>query len=134
MSPRPCSMSPLCPQCPYVPTDVCPSPPNAPPRPQVLDRLLLYLRIVHSVDYYNTSEYVNEDEMPNRCGIVHVRGPLPPNRVSHGEGRSQGSPPWPPHPNPGSQGEVLAGVAGSPNIGFLPLNPRVFPPQTPASP
>uniref|UniRef100_A0A8D0FCK9 SERRATE/Ars2 C-terminal domain-containing protein n=1 Tax=Strix occidentalis caurina TaxID=311401 RepID=A0A8D0FCK9_STROC len=23
--------------------------------------------------------------MPNRCGIVHVRGPLPPNRVSHGE-------------------------------------------------
>ncbi|XP_061300455.1 serrate RNA effector molecule homolog, partial [Pezoporus flaviventris] len=52
---------------------------------KVLDRLLLYLRIVHSVDYYNTSEYVNEDEMPNRCGIVHVRGPLPPNRVSHGE-------------------------------------------------
>ncbi|XP_010572885.1 PREDICTED: serrate RNA effector molecule homolog, partial [Haliaeetus leucocephalus] len=52
---------------------------------KVLDRLLLYLRIVHSVDYYNTSEYINEDEMPNRCGIVHVRGPLPPNRVSHGE-------------------------------------------------
>uniref|UniRef100_A0A8V5GXL3 Uncharacterized protein n=1 Tax=Melopsittacus undulatus TaxID=13146 RepID=A0A8V5GXL3_MELUD len=52
---------------------------------KVLDRLLLYLRIVHSVDYYNTSEYVNEDEMPNRCGILHVRGPLPPNRVSHGE-------------------------------------------------
>ncbi|NWY22966.1 SRRT protein, partial [Aphelocoma coerulescens] len=51
----------------------------------VLDRLLLYLRIVHSVDYYNTSEYPNEDEMPNRCGIIHVRGPLPPNRVSHGE-------------------------------------------------
>ncbi|XP_059573832.1 serrate RNA effector molecule homolog isoform X2 [Alligator mississippiensis] len=52
---------------------------------KVLDRLLLYLRIVHSVDYYNTAEYVNEDEMPNRCGIVHVRGPLPPNRVTHGE-------------------------------------------------
>ncbi|XP_068785376.1 serrate RNA effector molecule homolog isoform X2 [Struthio camelus] len=52
---------------------------------KVLDKLLLYLRIVHSVDYYNTSEYLNEDEMPNRCGIVHVRGPLPPNRVSHGE-------------------------------------------------
>ncbi|NXB40241.1 SRRT protein, partial [Eulacestoma nigropectus] len=52
---------------------------------KVLDRLLLYLRIVHSVDYYNTSEYPNEDEMPNRCGIIHVRGPLPPNRVSHGE-------------------------------------------------
>ncbi|XP_053908712.1 serrate RNA effector molecule homolog isoform X2 [Cuculus canorus] len=52
---------------------------------KVLDRLLLYLRIVHSVDYYNACEYPSEDEMPNRCGILHVRGPLPPNRVSHGE-------------------------------------------------
>ena len=33
---------------------------------KVLDRLLLYLRIVHSVDFYNHSEYPNEDEMPNR--------------------------------------------------------------------
>jgi len=31
---------------------------------KVLDRLLFYLRIVHSVDYYNHSEYPNEDEMP----------------------------------------------------------------------
>ncbi|XP_077171282.1 serrate RNA effector molecule homolog isoform X2 [Paroedura picta] len=52
---------------------------------KVLDKLLLYLRIVHSVDYYNTSEYINEDEMPNRCGIIHVRGPIPPNRVTHRE-------------------------------------------------
>lgn len=52
---------------------------------KVLDKLLLYLRIVHSLDYYNTCEYPNEDEMPNRCGIIHVRGPMPPNRVSHGE-------------------------------------------------
>ncbi|KAM4676996.1 serrate RNA effector molecule homolog [Discoglossus pictus] len=52
---------------------------------KVLDKLLLYLRIVHSVDYYNNCEYANEDEMPTRCGIMHVRGPLPPNRVSHGE-------------------------------------------------
>ncbi|KAJ7313296.1 hypothetical protein JRQ81_004584 [Phrynocephalus forsythii] len=52
---------------------------------KVLDKLLLYLRIVHSVDYYNTSEYLNEDEMPNRCGIIHVRGPIPPNRVIHRE-------------------------------------------------
>ncbi|XP_064408823.1 serrate RNA effector molecule homolog isoform X1 [Latimeria chalumnae] len=52
---------------------------------KVLDRLLLYLRIVHSLDYYNTCEYPNEDEMPNRCGIVHVRGPMPPNRITHGE-------------------------------------------------
>lgn len=56
-----------------------------PPYPQVLDKLLLYLRIVHSLDYYNTCEYPNEDEMPNRCGIIHVRGPMPPNRISHGE-------------------------------------------------
>lgn len=67
----------------------------------MLDKLLLYLRIVHSVDYYNTSEYLNEDEMPNRCGIIHVRGPIPPNRVTHREGslgRHQGGsrliPPW----------------------------------------
>lgn len=52
---------------------------------KVLDKLLLYLRIVHSMDYYNTCEYPNEDEMPNRCGIIHVRGPMPPNRISHGE-------------------------------------------------
>ncbi|XP_036380586.1 serrate RNA effector molecule homolog isoform X1 [Megalops cyprinoides] len=52
---------------------------------KVLDRLLLYLRIVHSIDYYNNCDYPNEDEMPNRCGIVHVRGPIPPNRITHGE-------------------------------------------------
>ena len=33
---------------------------------QVLDKMVLYLRIVHSVDFYNHSEYPNEDEMPNR--------------------------------------------------------------------
>ena len=43
----------------------------------VLDKLLFYLRIVHSVDFYNHSEYPNEDEMPNRCGIMHARG-IPP--------------------------------------------------------
>ncbi|XP_069705569.1 serrate RNA effector molecule homolog isoform X2 [Periplaneta americana] len=45
---------------------------------KVLDRLLFYLRIVHSVDYYNHCEYPNEDEMPNRCGIMHARG-IPPS-------------------------------------------------------
>nr|CAG4643871.1 EOG090X04A7 [Lepidurus arcticus] len=49
---------------------------------RVLDRLLLYLRVVHSVDYYNHSEYPNEDEMPNRCGILHVRGIPPASKVS----------------------------------------------------
>ncbi|XP_043932940.1 serrate RNA effector molecule homolog [Protopterus annectens] len=52
---------------------------------KVLDKLLLYLRIVHSVDYYNNCEYPNEDEMPNRLGLIHVRGPMPPNRITHGE-------------------------------------------------
>ncbi|XP_061753656.1 serrate RNA effector molecule homolog isoform X1 [Nerophis ophidion] len=52
---------------------------------KVLDRLALYLRIVHSIDYYNACEYPSEDEMPNRCGMIHVRGPVPPNRISNGE-------------------------------------------------
>ncbi|XP_029436029.1 serrate RNA effector molecule homolog isoform X4 [Rhinatrema bivittatum] len=52
---------------------------------KVLDKLLLYLRVVHSIDYYMNCEYPNEDAMPNRCGIMHVRGPMPPNRISHGE-------------------------------------------------
>nr|XP_033780452.1 serrate RNA effector molecule homolog isoform X8 [Geotrypetes seraphini] len=52
---------------------------------KVVDKLLLYLRVVHSIDYYSTCEYPNEDAMPNRCGIMHVRGPMPPNRISHGE-------------------------------------------------
>lgn len=42
---------------------------------KVLDRLILYLRVVHSVDYYNGTEYPQEDFMPNRCGAIHVRGP-----------------------------------------------------------
>ncbi|BFG05592.1 serrate RNA effector molecule homolog [Drosophila madeirensis] len=50
----------------------------------VLDRLVLYLRVVHSVDYYNHCEYPYEDEMPNRCGIIHARGPAP-SRVTSNE-------------------------------------------------
>lgn len=42
---------------------------------KVLDRLILYLRVVHSVDYYNGTEYAQEDSMPNRCGVLHVRSP-----------------------------------------------------------
>ncbi|KAK8373275.1 hypothetical protein O3P69_020337 [Scylla paramamosain] len=52
---------------------------------KVLDRLLLYLRIIHSVDYYNHSEYPNEDEMPNRCGIMHARGIPPSSKVTSQE-------------------------------------------------
>jgi hypothetical protein len=47
----------------------------------VLDRIILYLRVVHSVDYYNHCEYPNEDEMPNRCGILHARGPPPTTKT-----------------------------------------------------
>nr|CAG4646176.1 EOG090X04A7 [Macrothrix elegans] len=52
---------------------------------RVLDRLLFYLRIVHSVDYYNHCEYPNEDEMPNRCGIMHARGIPPSSKVTQNE-------------------------------------------------
>merc|ERR1712227_621764 len=48
---------------------------------KIVDLLTLYLRLVHSVDYYNHSEYRNEDEMPNRCGIIHVRGEPPSNPI-----------------------------------------------------
>jgi len=40
----------------------------------ILDNLILYLRIVHSIDFYNATEYQQEDWMPNRCGVLHVRG------------------------------------------------------------
>ena len=39
-----------------------------------LDAILLYLRIVHSLDYYSGTEYPQEDEMPQRVGVVHARG------------------------------------------------------------
>ncbi|OXA58328.1 Serrate RNA effector molecule [Folsomia candida] len=51
----------------------------------VLDRLLFYLRFVHSLDYYNHSEYPYEDEMPNRLGIIHARGMPPTAKVNTGE-------------------------------------------------
>jgi len=38
-----------------------------------LDLVLLYLRVVHCIDFYNANEYHYEDEMPMRCGIMHVR-------------------------------------------------------------
>lgn len=44
---------------------------------RVLDKLVFYLRVVHSLDYYNHIDYPNEDEMPNRIGIMHARGMVP---------------------------------------------------------
>lgn len=40
---------------------------------KALDKLILYLRVVHSIDFYNSIEYQQEDSMPNRLGIVFVR-------------------------------------------------------------
>lgn len=44
---------------------------------RVLDRLVLYLRIVHSIDWYSQGhsliQHITEDEMPNRMGLIHVR-------------------------------------------------------------
>ncbi|CAI2303972.1 unnamed protein product [Caenorhabditis sp. 36 PRJEB53466] len=44
---------------------------------KALDLLILYLRIVHSIDFYNHGHYTQEDLMPNRCGLIHVRGQMP---------------------------------------------------------
>jgi len=48
--------------------------------------MLLYLRIVHSLDYYSAIEYPDEDKMPNRCGIMHARAALPTEPVNPTEG------------------------------------------------
>ena len=40
---------------------------------RLLDTLILYLRIVFSFDFYNATEYQQEDQMPYRCGLLHVR-------------------------------------------------------------
>lgn len=38
-----------------------------------LDRLLWYLRIVHSFDYYKKTMYKFEDELTLRMGVIHLR-------------------------------------------------------------
>ncbi|XP_052687226.1 serrate RNA effector molecule homolog isoform X2 [Crassostrea angulata] len=49
---------------------------------KALDRMILYLRIVYSIDYYSANEYPNEDEMPHRCGIMHSRGVPPTTKIT----------------------------------------------------
>ncbi|XP_056018570.1 serrate RNA effector molecule homolog isoform X3 [Ostrea edulis] len=49
---------------------------------KALDRMILYLRIVYSIDYYSANEYPNEDEMPHRCGIMHCRGVPPTTKIT----------------------------------------------------
>lgn len=50
-----------------------------------MDRLIWYLRIVHSVDYYSATVFPSEDCMPHRCGIITSRGQKP-NAVTQEEG------------------------------------------------
>lgn len=45
---------------------------------KALDRAILYLRVVHSFDYYASVEYVGEDDMPQKVGIMFSR-PTPPS-------------------------------------------------------
>ena len=40
----------------------------------VLDCVLLYLRVVHSVDWYQAAHYSTEDRLPHRLGLLHCRG------------------------------------------------------------
>jgi len=51
----------------------------------MLDKLIVYLRVVHSIDFYNHSEYPYEDQMPNRLGLLHIRGPMPKDEISQQE-------------------------------------------------
>ncbi|CAL8071360.1 unnamed protein product [Calicophoron daubneyi] len=40
---------------------------------RALDRLIFYLRVVHSVDFYAPALYPNEDAMPHPCQLIHLR-------------------------------------------------------------
>lgn len=51
--------------------------PPPPSSTKLLERLLWYLRLVHSLDYYNAIVFPSEDNMPHRCGIFTVRS-VPP--------------------------------------------------------
>lgn len=41
--------------------------------------------VADGMDYYSGAEYLYEDDMPNRCGIIHIRSPLP-DKVNYEEG------------------------------------------------
>ena len=52
---------------------------------KALDSMILYLRTVHSIDFYSCNEYPNEDEMPHRCGIMHARCVPPTTKVTQND-------------------------------------------------
>lgn len=49
---------------------------------KALDRIILYLRCVHSFDYYAATEYIGEDDMPQKIGIIFARPRAP---MTYGE-------------------------------------------------
>ena len=51
---------------------------------ECLDSILVYLRMVHSVDWYTCTVY-KEDKMPNRLGILHARPTRPSTDYVEGE-------------------------------------------------
>ena len=53
---------------------------------QLLDQLLWYLRVVHSLDFYNAMVFPSEDCMPHRCCIFTVRPAAPSTPTSMEEG------------------------------------------------
>ena len=44
---------------------------------QTVDRLIWYLRIVHSLDSFNGVVFPAEDHMPHRLGIITARATRP---------------------------------------------------------
>ena len=46
--------------------------------------MIFHLRVVHSIDYYNETEYAREDSMPNRCSVIYVCG-SPFSSITEGE-------------------------------------------------
>lgn len=50
---------------------------------RALDRLIIYLRIVYSIDFYAAMHYSLEDLMPHQCGIFHVRDKLDGGQNHH---------------------------------------------------
>ena len=61
---------------------------------QALDKMILYLRIVHSLDYYVAADYQDEDDMPHKCGIIHVRAGKPTHKVTQSDGGTWFSDLW----------------------------------------
>lgn len=45
---------------------------------KALDKVILYLRVVHSYDYYSSTEHLREDDLPQKIGVMLIR-PTPPS-------------------------------------------------------